>query len=58
MAELTTLATLVRTSVENFTQVVTPTTLFTFDAFSVRGASNLAMILSPDFTSLYSLGNR
>ena len=58
MAELNTLATLVRTSVENVTQVVTFTNFLAVDAFSARGASNLAMILAPDFTSLYSFCNQ
>jgi len=58
MAELNTLATLVRTSVENVTQGVTLTNLFAFDVFSARGASNLVMVLAPDFTSLYGFSNR
>lgn len=58
MAELNTLATLVRTSVENVTQVVTFTNFLAVDAFSTRGASNLVMILAPDFTSLYSFCNQ
>ena len=58
MAELNTLATLVRTSVENVTQVLTFTNFLAVDAFSARGASNLVMILAPDFTSLYSFCNQ